>query len=42
MVRVDIPVIDGKEKTVEITESFLSDIYRKTPQEYRDYIFGTF
>ena len=42
MVRVDIPVIDDREKTIKIAESFLSDIYRKTPQEYRDYIFGTF
>ena len=40
MVRVDIPVTEGIDKSVETVEGFLKELYQAAPQEYRDYIFS--
>jgi len=40
MIRVDIPVSEDINKSIEITQDFLKDLYRSTPETYRGYIFS--
>jgi len=42
MVRIDIAVTGNIDKSVEIAQAFLNDIYQATPPQYRDYIFSAY
>jgi len=40
MVRIDIPVKEDIDKSVEVIKGFIEDIYQATPEQYREYLFG--
>jgi EpsI family protein len=41
MVRVDMDVNESVETSIETCETFLNNLYRSFPDEYREYIFGS-
>jgi len=40
MIRVDVSVDESVDSSVKICETFLNEMYRSVPDEYREYIFG--